>query len=95
MSGHCLVHVRMLHYLCVGLRITIMQSHTHTMQQTRTHRAVTWRVEAKKLLSCQRQSEYSMIALGMGTYLYQKHTGVFWKLVEILHDATTYECYDQ
>ena len=32
----------------VGLRITIMQSHTHTMQQTRMHKAVTRRVEAKK-----------------------------------------------
>ena len=50
--------VRMLHYLHVGLRITITQSHTHTMQQTRMHKAVTWRVEAKKLLSRRRQSEY-------------------------------------
>ena len=51
MSGHCLVRVRMLHYLRVGLRITILKSHMHTMQQTRTHKAVTRRVEAKKLLS--------------------------------------------
>ena len=29
------------------------------MQQTHTHKAVTWRVEAKKLLSRRRQSEYS------------------------------------
>ena len=49
----------MLHYLHIGLRITITQSHTHTMQQTHTHKAVTRRVEAKKLLSRQRQSEYS------------------------------------
>ena len=62
------------------------------MQQTYTHKAVTWRVEAKKLLPRQRQSEYSMIALDMGTNLYQKHTGVFWKLIEVLHDAITYEC---
>ena len=41
----------MLHYLCVGLRITITQSHTHTMQQTRTHKAVTRRVEARKRYS--------------------------------------------
>ena len=37
----------MLHYLRIGLCITITQSHTHTMEQTRTHKAVTWRVEAK------------------------------------------------
>ena len=40
----------MLHYLRVGLRITITHSHTHTMQQTRTHKAVTQRVEAKKVV---------------------------------------------
>ena len=34
-------------------------THTHTMQQTHTHKAVTGRVEAKKLLSRRRQSEYS------------------------------------
>ena len=45
-----------MHYLCVGLRKTIMQSHTHTMQQTHTHKAVTGSIEAKKLLSHQRQS---------------------------------------
>ena len=49
----------MLHYLCVGSRITITQSHTHTTQQTHKHKAVTARIEAKKLLSRQRQSEYS------------------------------------
>ena len=53
----------MLHYLRVGLRITITQSHTHAMQQTHTHththKAVTRWVEAKKLLSRWRQSEYS------------------------------------
>ena len=51
----------MLHYLRVGLRITITQSHTHTMQQTHMHKAVTQRVEAKKLLSRRRQSEYSCV----------------------------------
>ena len=59
-SGHCLVHVRMLYYLRVGLRITITQSHTHTMQQTCTHKTVTRHAEAKKLLSRRRQLEYSM-----------------------------------
>ena len=36
------------------------------MQQTRTHKAVTRRVEAKKLLSRRRQSEYSLTELGLG-----------------------------
>ena len=58
-SGHCLVRVRMLLYLPVGLRITITQLYMHTMQQTRTHKAVTLCVEAKKVLSRRRQSEYS------------------------------------
>ena len=52
------LRVRMLHYLRVGLRITITQSHVHTMQQTHTHKAVTGRVEAKMLLSRRRQSEH-------------------------------------
>ena len=56
-SGHCLVHLHMLHYLCVGLCIT--QSDTHTMQQTHMHKTVTRQVITKKLLSRQRQSEYS------------------------------------
>ena len=49
-------------YLCVGLRITITQSHTHTIQQTHMHKAVTGRVEAKKLPSRRRESEYRYIA---------------------------------
>ena len=53
----------MLHYLHVGLRITITQSHMHAMQQTHMHKAVTRHVEAKKLLSRRRQSEYSSISL--------------------------------
>ena len=58
-SDHCLVRVRMLHYFRVGSRITITQSHMHTMQQTHTHKVVTGCVEAKQLLSRQRQSEYN------------------------------------
>ena len=54
----------MLHYLRVGSRITITQSHTHTMQDTHTHKAVTGRVEAKKVLSRRRQSEYRDFWLG-------------------------------
>ena len=59
-SGHYLVRVRMLHYLHIGISIT--QSHTYTMQQRHTHKAVTGRVEAKKLLACQRHSEYRKCA---------------------------------
>ena len=59
-SGHCLMRVRMLHYLRVGLRIIITQTNTRTMQQTHTHKSVTGHVEAKKLLSRRRQSEYSV-----------------------------------
>ena len=59
--GHCLVHVRMLHYLRVGSRITITQLHMHTMQQMHSHKTVTGRVEAKKLVSRRRQSEYNSL----------------------------------
>ena len=57
------MRVRMLHYLRIGSRITIMQSHTHTKQQTHMHKTVTGRIEAKKLLSRQRQSEYALSAV--------------------------------
>ena len=42
-----LVRVRMLHYLRVGSRITITQSHTHAMQQMHTHKAATGRLKPK------------------------------------------------
>ena len=42
-----------------SLRISITQLHTHTMQQTHTHKAVTRRLEAKKLFSRQRQLKRS------------------------------------
>ena len=48
-----------LHSLCEGSHIIILQLHTHTMQQTYMDKAVTGGVEAKKLLSSQRQLEYS------------------------------------
>ena len=41
------VHVRMLHYLRLYSRITITQLHTHPMQQTHTHKAVTGRLKPK------------------------------------------------
>ena len=37
-------------FACRPMRITITQSHTHTMQQTHVHKAVTGCIEAKKLL---------------------------------------------
>ena len=40
-----------------GSRIAITQSHTHTLQQTHTHKAETGRVVVKKLLSRRRQSD--------------------------------------
>ena len=49
--------------LCVCVCCIIMQSLTHTMQQTHMHKAVTRHVEAKKLLSRRRQSEYSSLVL--------------------------------
>ena len=43
--------------ICVGgPRLTITQSHTHTMQQTHMYKAVVVLVEAKELLSHRRQS---------------------------------------
>ena len=41
-----------------GFCITITQSYTHTIQRTHTPKAVTGRVEANKVLSHQRQSNY-------------------------------------
>ena len=58
--GHCLVRVRLLHCMRVRLRNGYMQAYAQIMYHTRTHKAVTRRVEAKKLLSRRRQSKYSM-----------------------------------
>ena len=55
----CACAYHMLHNLHVGSHKTIMQSHRHSMQQ-HTHKAVRGHVEAKKLLSHQRQLEYSL-----------------------------------
>ena len=60
-NGYMQAYVQIMqhtHYLRIGSRITIMQSHTQTMQQAHTHKTVTGGVEAKKLLSRGRQSEY-------------------------------------
>ena len=60
------------HFFCYFGSWSIMaygkawQSHTHTVQQTRTHKAVTRRIEAKKLLFRRRQSNYSSILLNDG-----------------------------
>ena len=53
------MHLRILHYFRVGLRMTIAQLHTHTMQQTRMHKSVTGRIDVKQIVSRQRQSEYT------------------------------------
>ena len=47
------------------------------MQQTRTHEAVTQRVEAKKLLSRQRQSEYSYIQ-NTDMFYFVMHVSTLW-----------------
>ena len=57
--SHCLVRVRLLQCMCVWLRNGYTHAYTQIMQHTHTHKAVTGRVEAKKLLSRRRQSNYS------------------------------------
>ena len=51
----CLVRVCLLHCMCVRLRNGYTQAYAQIMQHTHTHKAVTGRVEAKKLLSRWRQ----------------------------------------
>ena len=44
LASTCLVTaLYMLHHLCVGSRITVMESHVHTLQQTHMHKTVTER----------------------------------------------------
>ena len=57
--GHCLVRVRLLHCMRVRLRNGYTRAYAQIMQHTHTHKEVTGRVEAKKLLSRWRQSNYS------------------------------------
>ena len=52
MPGHCLVRACLLGYT---------QAYVQIMQHTHVHKAVTGKVEAKKLLSRRRQSNYSNI----------------------------------
>ena len=69
--------------------MTITQSHTHTMQQTHTHKAVTGRVEAKKLLSRRRQSEYSCVAYdGISKVHGLQHQQIFGELGGIFSGVT-------
>ena len=56
--GHCLVRVRLLHCMRVLLRNGYTRAYAQRMQHTHTHKAVTGRVETKKLLSFRRQSNY-------------------------------------
>ena len=59
---HCLVHVRLQHCMRVRLHNGYTQAYAQIMQHTHMHKAVTGRVEAKKLLSRRKQSNYSLIA---------------------------------
>ena len=56
---HCLVRACLLHCMRVRFRNGYTQAFAHLMQYTHTHKAVTGRIEAKKLLSRRRQSNYS------------------------------------
>ena len=56
--GHCLVRVRLLHCMRVQLRYGYTRAYAQIMQHTHTHKAVTGRVEVKKLLSRRRQLNY-------------------------------------
>ena len=58
--GHCLVRVRLLHCMHVRLCNGYTRAYAQIMQHTHTHKAVTGRVEVKKLLSRGRQSNYSL-----------------------------------
>ena len=63
-SGYCLVRVRMLYSLRVGLRITITQSHAYNA--AKAHAQGSDRAcEAKKFLSRRRQSEYRQLNQGL------------------------------
>ena len=62
--GHCLVRMRLLHCMRVQLRNGYTLAYAQIMQHTHTRKAVSGRVEAtyveaKKLLSRQKQSNYS------------------------------------
>ena len=59
------MRVHMLHFCIGGSRLTITQSYKHTMQQAHMHMAVTSCIEAKKLLSHRRQSDYSVFVSGV------------------------------
>ena len=56
---HCLVCACLLHCMRVRLRNGYTQAYAQIMQHTHTHKTVTGCVEAKKLLSHRRQSNYS------------------------------------
>ena len=62
-ARHFLVHVRLLHCMRVWLRNGYTWAYVQIMQHTHTHKAVTGRVETKKLLSRRRQSNYSISEL--------------------------------
>ena len=72
--GHCLVSVRLLHCMRVRLRNGYTRAYAQIMQHTHTHKTVTGRVEARKLLSRRRQSNYSEEIWTSSLHWYQKRT---------------------
>ena len=62
-AGNCLVRACLLHCMHVWLRNGYTQAYVQIMQHTYTHKAVTGRVEAKKLLSRRRQSNYKSLVI--------------------------------
>ena len=53
--------------------MVIREPRTQMMQHTHTHKAMTGRVEAKKLLSCRRQSDYRLGALNQGQWIIKEN----------------------
>ena len=57
------MRARLLHCMRVRLRNGYTRAYAQIMQHTHTHKAVTERVEGKKLLSRRRQSNYSVLEI--------------------------------
>ena len=72
MPGHCLVCVRFLHCMRVRLHNGYTRAYAQIIQHTHTHKAVTGRVEAKKLLSRRRQ-----LTIGRGV------RGIFFRIGKV------------
>ena len=68
------MRARLLHCMRVRLHNGYTQAYVHIMQHIYTHKAVTGRVEAKKLLSHRRQSNYRCVCLCSNAWVELKHT---------------------